>query len=62
MQGASRGSLILEARPSHLPAKSPEEEERHRLEYEQMVQAAKKKGTLHSYQKGQILTNYFDQN
>lgn len=43
-EGSSRGSLILEARPSHLPAKSPEEEERHRLEYEQMVQAAKKKG------------------
>ncbi|XP_059488575.1 TBC1 domain family member 14-like [Neocloeon triangulifer] len=40
---ASSGSLILEARPSHLPAKSPEEEERHRLQYQQILEAAKKK-------------------
>ncbi|CAB3384201.1 Hypothetical predicted protein [Cloeon dipterum] len=40
---ASSGSLILEARPSNLPAKSPEEEERHRQQYQQILEAAKKK-------------------
>lgn len=59
MQSASsRGSLILEARPSHLPAKSPEEEERHRLEYEQMMQAAKKKGTGMAWSKWQFFMIY----
>ena len=28
-----------------LPSKSPEEEEKHRLEYEAMIEAAKRKGT-----------------
>lgn len=29
---------------SHLPSKAPEEERKHKQEYEQMVEAAKKKG------------------
>ncbi|XP_013415686.1 TBC1 domain family member 14 isoform X1 [Lingula anatina] len=40
---ASTTALILENRPIHLPAKSPEEEQKHRLEYEAMVEAARKK-------------------
>ncbi|XP_064601801.1 TBC1 domain family member 12-like isoform X2 [Liolophura sinensis] len=39
----STTALILENRPMNLPSKSPEEELRHRQEYEAMVEAAKKK-------------------
>ncbi|XP_071441998.1 TBC1 domain family member 14-like [Hetaerina americana] len=39
----STTALILENRPPNLPAKSAEEEERHRLEYQSMLEAARKK-------------------
>ncbi|XP_014790974.1 mucin-17 [Octopus bimaculoides] len=39
----STTALILENRPGHLPSKAPEEERKHKQEYEQMVEAAKKK-------------------
>ena len=35
--------LIFENRPSNLPAKSQQEESKHRLEYEKMIEAAKRK-------------------
>ncbi|KAJ9592631.1 hypothetical protein L9F63_015704, partial [Diploptera punctata] len=40
---ASSSALILHNRPSNLPAKSQDEEQKHRQEYEQMVEAARKK-------------------
>ncbi|XP_067139641.1 TBC1 domain family member 12-like isoform X2 [Centruroides vittatus] len=40
---SSTTALILENRPTNLPAKHPEEESRHKLEYEEMVKAARKK-------------------
>uniref|UniRef100_A0A1B6MS73 Rab-GAP TBC domain-containing protein n=1 Tax=Graphocephala atropunctata TaxID=36148 RepID=A0A1B6MS73_9HEMI len=40
---ASSSALIQLDRPANLPAKSEEEEARHRLEYQQMVEAARKK-------------------
>ncbi|XP_073345484.1 TBC1 domain family member 12-like [Pagrus major] len=39
----STTALILEDRPPNLPAKSAEETQRHRLQYEQMVAGAKKR-------------------
>lgn len=39
----STTALILENRPEGLPSKSPEEMEKHKHEYESMVEAAKKK-------------------
>ncbi|CAL1534076.1 unnamed protein product [Lymnaea stagnalis] len=39
----STTALILENRPINLPSKSPEEAEKHRQQYEVMVEAAKKK-------------------
>ncbi|KAG7453581.1 hypothetical protein JOB18_039767 [Solea senegalensis] len=39
----STTALILEDRPSNLPAKSEEETQRHKLEYEEMVAGAKKR-------------------
>ncbi|XP_062592371.1 TBC1 domain family member 12-like [Saccostrea cucullata] len=39
----STTALILENRPQNLPTKDPEEAERHRLQYEAMIEAAKKK-------------------
>ena len=39
----STTALILENRPQNLPTKDPEEAEKHRLQYEAMVEAAKKK-------------------
>ncbi|KAM4729970.1 TBC1 domain family member 12 isoform 2-T2 [Anableps anableps] len=39
----STTALILEDRPSNLPAKSVEETQRHRLEYEEMVAGAKRR-------------------
>ncbi|KAK3587488.1 hypothetical protein CHS0354_003630 [Potamilus streckersoni] len=39
----STTALILENRPMNLPTKDPEEAERHRQEYEAMVEAAKRK-------------------
>ncbi|XP_044276016.1 TBC1 domain family member 12 [Varanus komodoensis] len=41
----STTALILEDRPSNLPAKSVEEALRHRQEYDEMVAEAKKRGT-----------------
>ncbi|GFN83366.1 TBC1 domain family member 14 [Plakobranchus ocellatus] len=38
-------ALILENGPTNLPSKNPEEAEKHRQQYEEMVEAAKKKGT-----------------
>lgn len=43
---SSTTALILENRPVNLPAKHPEEETRHKLEYEEMVKAARKKELL----------------
>ncbi|KAL3187543.1 hypothetical protein MRX96_025050 [Rhipicephalus microplus] len=40
---SSTTALILEKRPSNLPAKNPEEEQKHKQEYEEMVKAARKK-------------------
>ncbi|GLG94232.1 Ecotropic viral integration site 5 ortholog [Gryllus bimaculatus] len=40
---ASSSALILHQRPSNLPAKSQDEEQKHRHEYERMVEAARKK-------------------
>ncbi|GFS07433.1 TBC1 domain family member 14 [Elysia marginata] len=39
----STTALILENRPTNLPSKNPEEAEKHRQQYEEMVEAAKKK-------------------
>ncbi|KAK0057348.1 TBC1 domain family member 12 [Biomphalaria pfeifferi] len=39
----STTALILENRPGNLPSKSPEEAEKHRQQYEAMIEAAKKK-------------------
>lgn len=39
----STTALILENRPQNLPSKDPEEAEKHRLQYEAMVEAARKK-------------------
>lgn len=39
----STTALILEDRPTNLPCKNPEEAEKHRQQYEEMVEAAKKK-------------------
>ena len=41
---ASSSALILHDRPPNLPAKSIDEEAKHKQEYEQMVEAAKKRG------------------
>lgn len=40
---SSTTALILEQRPQGLPSKDPEEEERHRVEYDAMVEAARRK-------------------
>lgn len=40
---ASSSALILHDRPANLPAKSVDEEAKHKQEYEQMVEAAKKR-------------------
>lgn len=40
---SSTTALILENRPSYLPAKNPEEQQKHVQEYEEMVRGAKKK-------------------
>lgn len=40
---ASSSALILHQRPSNLPAKSQDEEHKHRIEYQKMVEAARKK-------------------
>lgn len=42
---ASSSALILHNRPANLPAKSVDEEQKHRLEYQQIVEAAKRKGS-----------------
>ncbi|BFY97913.1 hypothetical protein BsWGS_00953 [Bradybaena similaris] len=39
----STTALILESRPTNLPSKTPEEVEKHRQQYEEMVEAAKRK-------------------
>lgn len=41
---ASSSALIQLDRPANLPAKSQDEEQRHRQEYQEMVEAARKKG------------------
>jgi hypothetical protein len=43
---ASSSALILHNRPSNLPAKSQDEEQKHRQEYQQMVEAARKRGVF----------------
>ncbi|XP_054766668.2 serine-rich adhesin for platelets-like [Lytechinus pictus] len=43
-EASSTTALILENRPENLPAKNPEEEEKHKEEYTKMLKEAKKKG------------------
>ncbi|CAH1782530.1 unnamed protein product [Owenia fusiformis] len=43
VEAPSTTALILENRPQNLPSKSPEEELRHRLEYEAMIETARRK-------------------
>lgn len=43
MEAGSVG-LIMENRPTNLPAKTAGEQLKHKLEYQRMVSAAKKKG------------------
>nr|XP_002742357.2 PREDICTED: TBC1 domain family member 14-like [Saccoglossus kowalevskii] len=40
---SSTTALILENRPQNLPAKSPEEEQKHKQQYQEMIACAKKK-------------------
>ncbi|CAG0915952.1 unnamed protein product [Notodromas monacha] len=48
---AGAGTLILESRPAHLPAKSHHEQARHVVLYRQMLDAAKRKESLESRKK-----------
>jgi hypothetical protein len=43
LQLVSTTGLLMESRPGNLPMKSAEEEKRHRAQYEQIIQQAKKK-------------------
>lgn len=44
LQLVSTTGLVMEGRPGNLPVKSEKEERKHRAQYEQMIQQAKKKG------------------
>ena len=44
LQLVSTTGLLMERRPGNLPMKSEKEERKHRAQYEQMIQQAKKKG------------------
>lgn len=57
----STTALILEDRPANLPAKSPEEALRHRLEYDEMVAEAKKREIKDAQKKKKIMRERFKQ-
>ncbi|XP_058527128.1 TBC1 domain family member 12 isoform X1 [Ochotona princeps] len=57
----STTALILEDRPSNLPAKSVEEALRHRQEYDEMVAEAKKREIKEAYKRKRIMKERFKQ-
>ncbi|XP_074089435.1 LOW QUALITY PROTEIN: TBC1 domain family member 12 [Macrotis lagotis] len=57
----STTALILEDRPSNLPAKSVEEALRHRQEYDEMVAEAKKREIKEAHKRKQIMKERFKQ-
>ncbi|XP_046929151.1 TBC1 domain family member 12 isoform X2 [Lynx rufus] len=57
----STTALILEDRPSNLPAKSVEEALRHRQEYDEMVAEAKKREIKEAYKRKKIMKERFKQ-
>ncbi|XP_036742303.2 TBC1 domain family member 12 isoform X3 [Manis pentadactyla] len=57
----STTALILEDRPSNLPAKSMEEASRHRQEYDEMVAEAKKREIKEAHRRKKIMKERFKQ-
>ncbi|XP_035853177.1 TBC1 domain family member 12-like isoform X2 [Sander lucioperca] len=57
----STTALILQDRPPNLPAKSPEETQRHRQQYEQMVATAKRRELAAAERRQQLMTQRFRQ-
>ncbi|XP_078422124.1 TBC1 domain family member 12 isoform X3 [Cetorhinus maximus] len=57
----STTALILEDRPAHLPAKSAEEAQRHRQEYDEMVAEAKKREIKEAQRRKKIMKERFRQ-
>ncbi|XP_032889470.1 TBC1 domain family member 12 isoform X2 [Amblyraja radiata] len=57
----STTALILEDRPAHLPAKSAEEAQRHRQEYDEMVAEAKKREVKEAQKRKKIMKERFRQ-
>ncbi|KAG8523616.1 TBC1 domain family member 12, partial [Galemys pyrenaicus] len=57
----STTALILEDRPSNLPAKSVEEASRHRQEYDEMVAEAKKREIKEAHKRKKIMKERFKQ-
>ncbi|XP_072335144.1 TBC1 domain family member 12 isoform X1 [Scyliorhinus torazame] len=57
----STTALILEDRPAHLPAKSAEEAQRHRQEYDEMVAEAKKREIKEAQRRKRIMKERFRQ-
>ncbi|KAJ8406823.1 hypothetical protein AAFF_G00297390 [Aldrovandia affinis] len=57
----STTALILEDRPANLPAKSAEEAQRHRLEYDEMVAEAKKREVKEAQRKKKQMRERFKQ-
>ncbi|XP_078269861.1 TBC1 domain family member 12 isoform X2 [Rhinoraja longicauda] len=57
----STTALILEDRPAHLPAKSAEEAQRHRHEYDEMVAEAKKREVKEAQRRKKIMKERFRQ-
>ncbi|KAK6185697.1 hypothetical protein SNE40_007874 [Patella caerulea] len=58
---SSTTALILENRPMNLPSKDPEEAEKHRQQYEQMVECARKKEQREYKQRKKLLQNQLRQ-
>ena len=52
---SSTSGLILENRPPHLPAKTEEEEKKHKLEYEELIKEAKKREIREEKMKKKII-------
>uniref|UniRef100_A0A8C9T2G8 TBC1 domain family member 12 n=1 Tax=Scleropages formosus TaxID=113540 RepID=A0A8C9T2G8_SCLFO len=57
----STTALILEDRPANLPAKSAEEAQRHRQEYDEMVAEAKKRELKEAQRKKKLMKERFKQ-
>ncbi|XP_069756676.1 TBC1 domain family member 12 isoform X2 [Narcine bancroftii] len=57
----STTALILEDRPAHLPAKSAEEAQRHRQEYDEMVAEAKKREVKEAQRRKKVMKERFRQ-